>query len=106
MFNKLKDTIPHINSEANPSPPLLMLFASIWDSFSAQALVLRFFQYATKLSKGEGPYLFLESGPFKNSPEFFSEIDLVSIINVRYCKILYIPFVKAFSCHNVFVFIH
>ena len=74
MFNELKDTIPHINSEANPSPPLSMLFASIWDSFTAQALVLRFFKYATELSKGEGPYLFLESGPFENFRNFFQKL--------------------------------
>ena len=29
MFNELKDTIPHINSEANPSPPLSMLFGTV-----------------------------------------------------------------------------
>ena len=74
MFNELKDIIPHTNSEANLSPPLSMLFASIWDSFSAQALVLRFLQYATKLSKGEGPYLFLESGPFENFRNFFQKL--------------------------------
>ena len=51
--------IPHINSDINPPPPLSMLFASIWDSFLAQASVLLLFQYAATLSRGEGPGLFL-----------------------------------------------
>ena len=51
-----------------------MLFASIWDSFLAQALVLLLFQYAVTLSTGRGPDLFLQSKPFQNFHEFFQEL--------------------------------
>ena len=54
-----------------------MLFASIWDSFLAQAsvsLLYQYAQYAATLSTGEGTDLFLQSGPFQNSQEFFQEL--------------------------------
>ena len=41
-----------------PLPVLSMLFASIRDSFLAQALVLLLFQNAARLSRGEGPNFF------------------------------------------------
>ena len=52
-----------------------MLFASIWDSFLAQASVLPLYQYAVALSKGEGPDVFLQSGPFQNFQKFFQELN-------------------------------
>ena len=56
----------------DPSPPpLSMLFASIWDSFLAQASALLLCQYAATLSRGKGPDLFLESGPFQDFKKFF-----------------------------------
>ena len=48
-----------------------MLFVSIWNSFLVQALVLLLFQYPATLSMGEGPDLFLQSGPFQNFHKFF-----------------------------------
>ena len=39
--------------DQSPFPQLLMLFASIWDSFVVQASVLLLFQYAATLSKEE-----------------------------------------------------
>ena len=51
-----------------------MLFASIWDSFLAQASELLLFQYAATLSRGEGPDLFLQTGPFQNFHKFFQEL--------------------------------
>ena len=63
-----------------------MLFASIRDSFLAQALVLLLFQYPATLSGGNGPDLFLQSGPFQISINFLG-IDLVSIIYVRCCSL-------------------
>ena len=55
-------------------PPLSMLFASIWDSFLAQASVMLYFQYAATLSRGEGPHLFLQSGWYQNFRKFFQEL--------------------------------
>ena len=49
-----RPTIPHINSETNPSPPWSMLFPIIWDSFLAKALVLLLFPYPETLSRGRG----------------------------------------------------
>ena len=42
-YEKSEFAIPHENSETNPPPPLSMLFASIWDSFLAQATVFLLF---------------------------------------------------------------
>ena len=42
-------TIPHLNFETSPLPPLSMLFASIWESFLAQASVLLLFQHTATL---------------------------------------------------------
>ena len=68
-------TIPRINFETNPAPPLSMLFASIWGSFLAQVSALLLCQYTTTLSRGEGPDLFLQSGPeFQNLQKFFQEL--------------------------------
>ena len=49
-----RPTIPHTNSETNPPPPWSLLFASVWDSFLAQATVLLLYQYAATLSRGKG----------------------------------------------------
>ena len=66
IFHSFFQIIPHINSETNPLPQFSMLFASIWDSFLAQALVLLLFQNTATLSRGEGPDLFLQNEPFQN----------------------------------------
>ena len=64
-----------------PRPLLLsMLFASVWESFLAQASLLLLFQYVATLSRRKGSDLFLQSGPSQN---FFPGIDLVSINYVR-----------------------
>ena len=60
--------------DQSPSPPVSRLFASIWGSFLAQASVLLLCQYTTKLSRGERPDLFLQSGPFQNFQKFFQEL--------------------------------
>ena len=89
MFNELKATIPHINSEANPPPTLSMLFASIWDSFSAQDLGVAIVPTCYKIESVGG--VLLDSGKWniQEFPEFFSEIDLISIIDLRYCTRIY-----------------
>ena len=74
----------------NLSPPLLMLFVSIWDSFLAQASVLQLFQHATKLIGGGGGSLISAKWIIPGFLEVFPETDLVSIIYVRYCKRMYI----------------
>ena len=58
-----------------------MLFASIWDSFLAQASVLLLCHYTVTLSRGEGPDLFLQSGPFQNFQKFFQELT-----SSQYCR--------------------
>ena len=58
----------------NLSPPLLMLFVSIWDSFLAQASVLQLFQHATKLIGGEGAHLFLQSESFQDFWKSFQKL--------------------------------
>ena len=60
--------------DQSPFPPLSMLFGYIWDSFLAQASELLLFQYAATLSRGKGPDLFLQRGPFKNFHKFFQEL--------------------------------
>ena len=85
FFHSFFWTIPHINSETNPPTPISMLFASIWDSFFAQASVLLLFQYCATLSRGEGPNLFLQKCTIPEFQEIFTGIDLISIIYVRYC---------------------
>ena len=62
-----------------------MLFASIWDSFLAQASVSLLFQYAATLSGGEGDWFISAKWTIPEFPEIFPGIDLVSIIYVRYC---------------------
>ena len=57
-----------------------MLFASIWDSFLAQASVLLLCHYTVTLSRGEGPDLFLQSGPFQNFQKFFQELLGLNIV--------------------------
>ena len=60
-----------------PTPPQLsMLFASIWDSFLAQASVLLLFQYAATLCRQKRPDLFVQSGSFQNLHKFFQELTL------------------------------
>ena len=66
VFHSFYCSIPHINSETNSPPPLSMLFASIWESFLAQTLVLLLCQYAATVSRGKGPDLFLQSESFQN----------------------------------------
>ena len=53
---------------------IVMFFASIWDSFLAQASVLLLCQYTTTLSREQGPDLFLQRGPFQNFHKFFQEL--------------------------------
>ena len=59
--------------DQSPLPLLSMLSASVWDIFLAQASVLLLCQYTATLSRGEGPDLFLQSGPVQNSQKFFQE---------------------------------
>ena len=49
-----------------------MLFASIWDSFLAQALVLLL--YTATLSIGKEPVLFLQGGLIENFQRFLQEM--------------------------------
>ena len=56
------------------SPPSMILFASIWDSFLVQALVLLLFQYLATSSRGKGPDLILQSRPFQNFHKSFQEL--------------------------------
>ena len=51
-----------------------MLFASIRESFLAQASVLLLCQYAATLSRGKGPDLLLENEPFQNFQKIFQEL--------------------------------
>ena len=80
----------------NLSPPLLMLFVSIWDSFLAQASVLQLFQHATKLIGGRGLTYFCKvnhsriSGSL--SRNWFGLYNLCAILQEN----VYIPFVKLF----------
>ena len=61
------NTVPHINSETNPSPPPSINVACKYlRQFLTQASVLLLYQYATTLSRDEGADLFLQSGPFQN----------------------------------------
>ena len=47
---KFQTTITHTNSRPTLFTPLLMLFASFWDSFLAEASVLQRCQYTTTFS--------------------------------------------------------
>ena len=63
-------TIPHINSETNPLPPII----NVVRKYQAQASVLIFFQDGAISSRGKGLDLFQQSRPFRNFHKFFQEL--------------------------------
>ena len=66
--------IPHINSETNPPPPIINVVCKYLRQFLDTSLVSLLCQYTATLSRGEGPDLFLQSGPFQNFHKFFQEL--------------------------------
>ena len=83
-------SIPRINSETNPLHPFSMLFASIWDSFLAQASVLLLCQYTATLSRGRGLIYFCKVDHSRISRKFFR--NCVGLNNLY--EILLPPFMK------------
>ena len=79
------DNISHKFWDQPPFTPLSMLLASIWDSFLLQALALLLFQHPATMSRGRGLVYFCKVDHSRISI-FYSEIDLVSVIYVRYCR--------------------
>ena len=64
--DKKEPTIPHINPETNPPPPIVNVvcyYLSLGTSFGAATL-----------SRGKEPDLFLQSGPLQNFQKFFQEL--------------------------------
>ena len=65
---KETSTIPHINSETNPPPPIINVVCKYLRQFLDTSFGV------ASLSRGEGPELFLQSGPFQNFHKFFQEL--------------------------------
>ena len=89
------------NLKQIPLPSLSILFASIWDCFLAQALVLLLCQYTATMSGVDRPNLFLQGGPFRNFQKFFQELNwfqffmwdiLTKLEEVKWIKLLVIWF--------------
>ena len=76
-------TTPSINSETNSPSPIINVVSSICGSFLAQASVFLPCQYTATWSRGGD--LFLQSGSIPEFQEVFPDIELVSVIYVRYC---------------------
>ena len=66
IFHLFFKTISRINSETNPTSPIINGVCKYLRQFlcTSWALVLLFCQYAVTLSRGKGPDLFLQSGLF------------------------------------------
>ena len=66
-------TIPHINSETDPPSPIISVVCKYLKQFLGTGFLL-LCQYTAILSRGEGPNLFLQGGPFQNFQKFFQEL--------------------------------
>ena len=73
----------------NLSPPLLMLFVSVWE-FLGTSLGVAIVPTCYKINWGGGGSLISAKWIIPGFLEVFLETDLVSIIYVRYCKRMYI----------------
>ena len=94
--------VTYVLRPISPSP-WSMLFVSVWDSFLAQASVLLICQYVVTFSSGKGPDWFVKVDQSRISINFL-EIDLFSIIYVRYCRNFHFLKYKKLSKSGFFLF--